>query len=288
MDNKRKGILFSVAASIMFALNPVFVQLVLHSVNVVTMNVLQTIFATLFFVLVLVAFHGFMPFKDIRSNWRKIGLIGLVTSTFALTYGYGISVSGPTSAAFLLQLSTVFTIIFGIVILKEKFTRIEGVGIVVAVVGVFVLAYGHLSIELLGTMVLVVASLLAALTNLLSKVYIKNIKPVTLASGNSLFVTLFIVAFVGLSGSFQVSIPSETLVYAAVGAMLGVVFSFILFYKALEVYEVSKAVTIKTVEPFLTAVFSFVILALVPNTNQIIGGVMIVLGVIVLTFSKSK
>jgi hypothetical protein len=38
----------------------------------------------------------------------------------------------------------------------------------------------------------------------------------------------------------------------------------------------------------LTAVFSFAILSLVPNANQLLGGVMIVIGVIVLSLCKSK
>ena len=288
MDNKRRGILFSISASLMFGLNPVFVKLALGSVNVGTMNVLLTLFSTLFFSLILVLSSGFTPFKVIFQNWKKVGLMGLVTAAFALLYAYGISLSGPTNAAFLLQFGTVFTIIFGVAILKEKFTKAEGLGILVAVVGVFVLAYGDLSIEILGVIVLVVASILAALTNLLSKVYVKNIRPVTLASGNSIFVSLFIIAYVGLFGNMQLNIPPEAAIYTAVGSITGVVLSFILFYKALQIFEVSKAVTIRTMEPFLTAIFSFAILALVPNVNQLIGGIMIVIGVIALSLSKTK
>jgi drug/metabolite transporter (DMT)-like permease len=288
MSHKRKGIMFSVLASVMFGLYPVFVKLLLNSVNVGTMNVLLTLFSTLFFVLMLVAFNGIAPLKVIATNWKKIGPIGLFTAAFALLYAYGISISGPTTAAFLLQLSTVFTIILGIVVLKERFTKAEGIGILVAVVGVFILAYGELSLAVFGTVILLFASVLSALTNLLSKVYVKNIRPVTLASGNSMFVSLFIVAYVGLFGNFQVNIASEALVFAAIGAIIGIVLSIILFYKALEVLEVSKTVTIKTMEPFLTAVFSFAILSLVPNANQLLGGVMIVIGVIVLSLCKSK
>ncbi len=288
MDNKRRGIGFSISASLMFGLNPVFVSLILNSVNVGTMNVLLTLFSTLFFGLILFFSNGFAPLKVIHSNWKKIGLVGLTMASFALLYGYGISISGPTNAAFLLQLSTVFTIIFGVAVLKEKFTKAEGVGILVAVVGVFILAYGHLSIEIVGTMVLVVASLLSALANLLSKVYVKNIHPVTLASGNSLFVTLFVSVYVVLSGNLQINIPADAAIYAALGSITGVVLSFIFFFKALQVYDMSKAVAIRTMEPFLTAVFSFAILSLVPNLNQLIGGIMIVIGVIALSLSKTK
>jgi drug/metabolite transporter (DMT)-like permease len=288
MAHKQKGIAFAVLASLMFGLNPVFVKLILNSTNVGTMNLLLTLFSTLFFAIILIALNGFAPFKEIVTNWKKIGLLGLLTAAFSLIYSYGISLSGPTNAAFLLQLATVFTIILGITVLKERFTKVEGIGILVAVVGVFILAYGQLSLAALGTVVLVLSALISALMNLFSKVYVKNIRPVTLASGNSMFVTLFILAYVGFSGSMQVTISSEALIYSAVYAIIGVVLSFILFYKALAILEVSKTITIRTIEPFLTAVYSFVILSLVPNTNQLLGGVMIVIGVIVLSLGKLK
>jgi drug/metabolite transporter (DMT)-like permease len=41
-------------------------------------------------------------------------------------------------------------------------------------------------------------------------------------------------------------------------------------------------------EPFLTAVFSFAILALVPTANQLVGGVLIVVGVATLSLTKEK
>ena len=99
---------------------------------------------------------------------------------------------------------------------------------------------------------------------------------------------LFISAFAVFSGSLETAFPSETLVYAFLAAVTGGVLSFVLFFKALEIYAVSKTATIRTIEPFLTAIFSFAILALVPTVNQLIGGVLIVIGVATLSLTKEK
>jgi drug/metabolite transporter (DMT)-like permease len=56
----------------------------------------------------------------------------------------------------------------------------------------------------------------------------------------------------------------------------------------LQVYAVSKTATIRTVEPFLTAIFSFIILALPTTVNQLLGGIMIVLGVAMLSLTRRK
>jgi drug/metabolite transporter (DMT)-like permease len=271
----------------MFGLSPVFVKLTLGFVNVETMNVLFTAVASLCFVVLFVAFKG-AHFRSIRGSWRKVALMSLLSAAGSMLFTYGISLYGPVNAAFLVQFTAVFTIVFGVAFFKERFTRFEAVGILLAVVGVFVLAYGDLSLEIVGAAVLLGAALLFASANSLSKAYVKKVDPVALAGGSSMFMFLFIFAYTVLAGRLETTFPSETLVYAVLGSVTGVVLSFILFYKALTFFEVSKAATIRTMEPFLTAVFSFAILALTPTANQLLGGALIVVGVVVLSVTKAK
>jgi drug/metabolite transporter (DMT)-like permease len=285
--DKQRGVLFAVLASLMFGLSPVFVRLVVDFVNVETMNVLFTVFASLCFV---VGFGAFKKayFRSILSNWRKVALMSLFSAAGSLLFTYGIFLYGPVNAAFLIQFTAVFTILFGVAFFKERFTRLEAVGVLVAVAGVFILAYDDLTLEVVSTLVLLAAALFFASANSLSKVYVENVNPVALAGGNSMFVFLFVFAFAVLSGRLETAFPSVTLVYAFLGSVTGVVLSFALFFKALEVFEVSKTATIRTMEPFLTAVFSFAILAFTPTVNQLVGGVLIVVGVVVLSLTKEK
>jgi len=288
LADKQRGVLFAVSASLMFGLSPVFVRLVLDFVNVETMNVLLTVFASLCFVVAFGVFREAAYFRSIFGNWRKVGLMSLFSAAGSLLYTYGIFLYGPVNAAFLVQFTAVFTILFGVLFFKERFTRLEVAGILVAVVGVFVLAYGNLSLEVVSTLVLLAAALFFASANTLSKAYVENVNPVALAGGNAMFVLLFVFAFAVLTGTLETAFPLVTLVYAFLGAVTGVVLSFVLFFKALKVFEVSKTATIRTMEPFLTAVFSFVILALTPTANQLAGGVLIVIGVATLSLTKGK
>jgi chloramphenicol-sensitive protein RarD len=288
LADKQRGVLFAVSASLMFGLSPVFVRLVLDFVNVETMNVLLTVFASLCFVVAFGVFRKAAYFRSILGNWRRVASMSLFSAAGSLLYTYGIFLYGPVNAAFLVQFTAVFTILFGVLFFKERFTRLEGAGILVAVVGVFILAYGNLSLEVVSTLVLLAAALFFASANTLSKAYVENVNPVALAGGNALFVLLFVFAFAVLTGTLETAFPSVTFVYAFLGAVTGVVLSFVLFFKALKVFEVSKTATIRTIEPFLTAVFSFVILALTPTANQLVGGVLIVIGVATLSLTKGK
>jgi drug/metabolite transporter (DMT)-like permease len=285
--DKQRGVLFAVSASLMFGLSPVFVRLVFDFVNVETMNVLFTAFASLCFVLLFGAFKK-AHFRSIFGNWRKVALMSLFSAGGSLLFTYGIFLYGPVNAAFLAQFTGVFTILFGVAFFKERFTRLEAAGILVAVVGVFVLAYGDLVLEIMSTLVLLGAALLFASANSLSKTYVEKVNPVALAGGNSMFVFLFVFVFAVLSGKLETAFPSVTLVYAFLGSVTGVVLSFILFFKALEVFEMSKTATIRTIEPFLTAIFSFAILSFIPTANQLVGGALIVIGVVVLSLTKEK
>jgi len=286
--DKQRGILFAVSASLMFGLSPVFVRLVLDFVNVETMNVLFTVFASLCFVVLFGAFNKAAHFRIVLRNWKKVALLSLFSAAGSLLFTYGIFLYGPVNAAFLVQFTAVFTILFGVAFFHERFTRLEAVGVLVAVAGVFVLAYGNLALEIVSTLVLLGAALLFASANSLSKAYVENVNPVSLAGGNAMFVFLFVFAFAVLSGRLETAFPSVTLVYAFLGSVTGVVLSFILFFKALKVFEVSKAATIRTMEPFLTAIFSFAILALTPTANQLVGGILIVIGVVTLSLTKEK
>jgi drug/metabolite transporter (DMT)-like permease len=128
----------------MFGLSPVFVRLVLDFVNVETMNVLFTVFAGLCFVVAFGVFRKAAYFRSIIGNWRRVGLMSLFSAAGSLLYTYGIFLYGPVNAAFLVQFTAVFTILFGALFFKERFSRLEAAGIFLAVVGVFVLAYGNL------------------------------------------------------------------------------------------------------------------------------------------------
>lgn len=288
LADRQRGVLFAVSASLMFGLSPVFARLVLDSVNVETMNVLFTAFASLCFVVAFGVFHKAAYVRSILRSWRSVGLMSLFSAAGSLLYTYGIFLYGPVNAAFLVQFTAVFTILFGVIFFKERFTRLEAAGIVLAVVGVFVLAYGNLSLEVVSTLVLLGAALLFASANSLSKAYVKKVNPVALAGGNSIFMFLLIFTFTVLTGKLETAFPSITLVYAFLGSITGVVLSFVLFFKALQVYAVSKTATIRTVEPFLTAIFSFIILALPTTVNQLLAGIMIVIGVAMLSLTRRK
>jgi drug/metabolite transporter (DMT)-like permease len=286
MNNKQKGILFSILTSISIGLNVVIGKLLVDVVNAETMNVLWFAFASILFIFLFVLSGKRKNFSTILKNWKKIIIISFLVTIGALLWTYGILYAGPTNVAFLIQFTTVFTILLGIIFLKEKFTKLEGFGILIAVIGILFLTYGNIEIKIFSTLIILGAAFCFSLSNFFSKIYVKNIDAVSLAGGRSIFIFLLTLSYSLFAGKLQLNIPTLAFGYAFLGALTGAFLGFILFYKALEVFEISKSMAIRTIEPFLTAIFSFFILSMIPTQNQIGGGVLIVLGIIILSLTK--
>jgi drug/metabolite transporter (DMT)-like permease len=288
MVAKQKGALFTVLASLMFGLSPVFMKLVLDYVNIETMNVLFAVFASLLFLGYIVATRKTWHLLIIKNRWTVIGLLGLFDASGSLLFAYGVFVSGPTSASFIIQFTTVFSIFFGVVFLAERLSRQEILGVAAALGGLFFLAYGNAQVELASTLAVLAAAVLFATVNVFSKYFVQDIPPFSLAGGRSFFIMLYLMAYALILGKLEFNVPPVALLYSVLGAVTGMVLSFVLFFKALETWEISKTAAIRSMEPFLTALFSFFILALEPTLNQLVGGVFIVLGVAILSLSREK
>ncbi len=288
MNNKQKGILFSILTSLSLGITTVIVKLAVNLINPETMNVLWFMFSSVLFVLLFVFFKKTKYFKTIIRNWRKIALISLFVTAGSILFTYGISYAGPTNAAFIIQFTMVFSILFGIIFLKEKSTKLEGLGFLITIIGAFILTYGNIEMSTFSILILLAGSLCFALSNLFSKIYVKNINPITLAGGRSMLIFLFLLVYSLSVGRLQLNVPSIAFGYIFLGSIGGAFLGFILFYKALEVFEMSKSMAIRSIEPFLTAIYAFIILSLIPTLNQLLGGGLIVIGIIILSLTKGS
>jgi drug/metabolite transporter (DMT)-like permease len=77
--------------------------------------------------------------------------------------------------------------------------------------------------------------------------------------------------------------PRNILVYAFLAAFFGAFLGFIIFNKSLRFYEVSKAIVVRSTEPFFAAILALTFLHETINSNRIIGAVMIAAGVLLLS-----
>jgi drug/metabolite transporter (DMT)-like permease len=286
MNNEQKGILFSILSSIFLGFNYIAARLLLNLVNVETMNTIWFMFASILFFCFFILSNRKKDLKIIAKKWKLILVISTLAIMGSILWSYSIFYSGPNQVSFIFQFNTVFTVFLGIAILKERFKKMESLGIFIAIIGVLILTYSNGELNFISTVFTLCSAFFYSLANLIVKIYVKKIDPMTLACGRSFFVFLLFLLYSIITNRIQTSIPSISFFYAFLGGLTGAFIGFTLFFKALEKIKISKVVSIRSIDPLFTVIFSFFILSLIPTANQLLGGILIVIGVIILSLYR--
>lgn len=283
MNENQKGIILAFLSSIGIASCYIISKTILNYINIETSITIWFFFASLFYLAYFLLTGREEHLKKITRNWKKLSILALSTAAGGILWFYGISLTEPTRVAFISRFSTVFVILMGVIFLKERFTHIEVSGISLAVLGAFILTSSNGTASLTVTLIVLASAFFFALSSFLAKVFVKDIDSLTLAGGRTLYYLLFISIYTFSTGSFQIPPHPNAYLLAALGGFAGAFGAFILFYQSLELIQVSKSISVKTSEPFLTALFSFLIFSTLLDLNQIVGGILIVAGILVLT-----
>lgn len=285
MKNQQKGIGLTLLSAVFNASTYIVPPLALILTNVENMLIFWFLWAIIIFFSFFALQKQAKKFLNIIRN-KKIAFLGIVNSVSAILWTYGVLYAGPALTSFVFRFDIVFTVIIGIIILKEKLSRMDMLGITIAIVGAFVTAYSATELIIFSTIIILIAALFSSISIILAKIYVKNIDSLSLAAGRSVYIFLSVLVVSIFFGRIQ--IPTINLLFLTffagfVGAFLG----FFTFYKSLSFYEVSKAMAVRSIEPFFASIFSLIILFMVPSVNQMIGGFIIIAGVIILALKGS-
>jgi drug/metabolite transporter (DMT)-like permease len=289
MNKIQKGILLTIISVILNASTFIFTKIILNYTNVETMLIWWFAWGTIIFFLFFMFYKKLKEiFRELSKNKMKLTIFGIISSIGIISWTYGILYGDPTSIAFIFRLESVFVIILGLIILKEKIYSLEWIGIIIAIIGAFIMVYnGGITIDK-GTIFILISALFSAISILMVKMYVKGIGTYTITYTRTISVLLFIAAYALVLGKFQFVLNLNVLLLTLLCAFVGAFLGFLLFYKSLKLYEISKAIAIRSSEPFFVAIFSLIFMATIPGLTQIIGGSLIVAGVILLSVAGGK
>jgi drug/metabolite transporter (DMT)-like permease len=236
----------------------------------------------------------------IMKNIKKTGLIGFISGLSAPLWSYSIVYTGASNTAFISQFYIIFSIIFGVMFLHERIFRIEGIGVLFAIIGGLVMTYSSENVKFLGAMIVLLFAFLSAIQYFLAKVFSQEIDSSVLAGARSIFVFICLSIYISIFGIFfpgginslsydgLLAISLDAWILAFVGAIFGPFGGMMILFKALSLMEISKSITIRTISQFLTMLYSFILLSVIPTVTQLIGGTLIVVGVILLSLNREK
>ncbi len=230
-----------------------------------------------------------------RGYLLKIFIASLIANTlqYSITYS-GLDLIDASSAVLLVQMEVPFGVIFAYFMLKEKPTVRALIGIGIAFIGVYVLTGSpNLDGKIIGIGLTILGSAIWALGQVMVKPLSKEINPLALVAWMALFSGPVLILLSAI-------IDGNTIEYFANAEInhwiIAIYIGFIMqpvtygcFYYVIKNNPIYKVLPIVTmgIPPtgLLAAIF---LLGEEPTKELFIGGVIIIIGVILIVFTKNK
>ena len=280
MINTRKGFLFAIFSSILLSLSYIFFTILLKEESISRILFYWFLVAFIFSLLFSIKERKKI-FKEAKSKPIPLIILGMVEGLAAIFFLIGLNALGPVLTSFITQFVFIFILIYSIVLLKEKFNLLEFSGIILAIIGVFILNWNQSISIVRGSFLALLASFLFATSSFIAKKYIKNISPKTIN-----LVRLFFIASFGLFYSFNqktnLILKGDNIALIIVGSFLCAFLGFELFYSSLKYIKLGTSNTLRALAPIFTIFFAFVVLSEIPEFIQIIGSLLILGGILLL------
>ena len=230
-----------------------------------------------------------------RGYLKQIFIASLIANTlqYSVTYS-GLNLIDASAAVLLVQTEVPFGVLFAYFMLKEKPTIRSLIGIGIAFIGVYILT-GSPSLDgkFLGIGLTILGSAIWALGQVLVKPLSKEIAPLTLVAWLAIFsgpILIFLSAI--LDGNTLNYIKSANFNSWAIAFYLGFFMqpvTYGCFYYVLKNNPLYKVLPIVTMGIPLTGLLAAILLlGEKPTTELYLGGFIILIGVILIVYTKQK
>ena len=288
-----KGTLLAFAATLGMANVYVFSKAALQEVNYFQFQFYWFAFALLW-ILPFVLITGMIKKIPRLSRASNVTLtaIGLLELGAASLLFLSIQLAeNPTTISFLSNLTPIFVTILGIRFLGERFNAVEAAGIVLTIGGVILITYTRDTTirEFFGkgSGWILVSSVLSSISIITAKSRISDIHPGILTMNRVVFLFVFALgAMIIRQEDFRVS--GAAALNMAVGSLLGPFLTGFAQYSALRFIEASRTMIIQATRSLFVLAGSMIYLSIMPETVQLIGGVITIFGVIIMTGGKIR
>ncbi|MBN2805176.1 MAG: DMT family transporter, partial [Prolixibacteraceae bacterium] len=193
--------------------------------------------------------------------------------------------------SFMGNMYVVFLVLLGVIVLKEKFTKLESLGVIVTIAGAFTVGYqgGHRLHDffIAGTGIVLINTFSNALSAIVAKKAVERFSPALINFNRTLFMLLFAIVYFIYSGE-TLEISARALKNIAIGVIVGPVLAILLIYKSYQYIEASRSSVLQGLKGVFVLIGSYIYFSMLPNTIQLIGGLVSIIGVLIMTMAKAK
>ena len=225
-----------------------------------------------------------------QSCYKTLLIVGILellgTSLFFLSIKL---MSNPALVSFIGNSTPVFVTILGLVVLKERFNSIELIGILITVLGSFVIAYNpglELPSDFYASILFTLLSgVIYAISTIIVKQKIAKISTPILTLNRAVFLFIASVIFL-LAAQKSIIIPTKAVINTLLGAFLGPFLAAYAGYSALKYIEASRASVLGSIKSIFVLITAWLYFSKLPTEIQIIGGLLTIIGIILISTGK--
>ncbi len=256
----------------------------------ITLAVVRFIVATL-----ILGALTLLPQNRVRLEKKDIltvavcGLTGIML--YAVLQNIAMQWTSASSATLIIASYPIITLLMESLIYKTKLSAVKTVAILIAISGVVILSYvkseSRVEGELLGIILLIIAGVVWAVYNFMTKKVVNRYPPVALLFYSTLFGTIFMIPL-ALTERAQWQPP--TLISFSMMMFLGVfcsVIAFLLYNHGLKTMAPSTITSMLNLVPIFGVFFSWLLLGEQVTVRKFIGGAIVILGVM-LSIRRTK
>jgi len=216
-----------------------------------------------------------------------MGLLEIVGTTF---FFLAIStVPNPAIVAFLGNINPVIVTMLGVVILHERYNRPEIIGIVLILLGAFIISYnGGLKLSSMfinGAQYVLYAGLFFGASAIISKKNVEKLSPPIMALSRNVFLFIFSFSVIMLQG-LNWGLSWFSLWNILIGSMLGPFLTVIAGLQAIKYMQVSRKSILSSTKGIFVLLGAYIYFGKFPELYQIIGGLISISGVVLISLGK--
>ncbi len=288
------GFTFAFISTVAYSIVFVFSKAALNQVNLTQFGVYWYIIATIETGIYFFAKNLFNQFAGLERKQQVLVVVIAVlevigTALFFLTIKL---FHHPAAVSFIGTLIPVFVGILSFIFLKERFNLLESSGIILTIVGAVIISYqstvlGEITRVKIGLLAAFVFILIFSLNTVLMRISAQDVHPAIISFLRALFLLIFWLS-IALATKQNLKIPGSALKNIIIGATLGPFIGLMANIFALKYIEATITSVFINTKGFLILIIAYFYLHLVPESYQLIGGTITVIGVALLSYGKYK
>ena len=209
--------------------------------------------------------------------------------TFILLF-FGAQMTSGINTAILLQTEPIYSIFLSYFILKEKTTRRQIFATILIVLGIATVVYNGIFSFNLGDILIILTPLFWQISHILAKKSIKRLGTFFIQGGRYLTagLTMFLISIIVGTNQFNALYDITNLYSVLIIGFVVAGIGSLAWYEAIKRINLSKATAMISPYSVLSVILAWFILSEYPTVYQIIGLILVLIGMFLMTKIKSE